>query len=248
MTWPLLKNAPIAEALIDLRTEFAVETSEEAYERFFEQIRARYPSRQRRSEMVTLITAPPPGQTSTSETQHRFAGYVHLSADGGYAVQARRDGFTLSRLRPYESWAALRAEAERVWPEFVAELQPERVTRAAVRYINQIDLRFPSPELKDFFTTYPEVGPQVTTDLAGFLSRLAFAVPAARAHVIVTQATQPIQDGVPRASILLDIDVFRQDVLPTAGSALWPVLDTLRAVKNDVFFGSLTPKALELFQ
>ena len=63
-------------------------------------------------------------------------GYLFTSVDGRQVVQARLDGFTFSRLKPYDKWESLRDEARELWQHYVQIASPETVTRVALRYIN----------------------------------------------------------------------------------------------------------------
>jgi len=48
-------------------------------------------------------------------------------------------------------------------------------------------------------------------------------------------------------SVILDIDVYRETEFSPDGVEMWEYLSQLRALKNAVFFESLTEKAVELY-
>ncbi|HJT56470.1 MAG TPA: TIGR04255 family protein, partial [Ktedonobacteraceae bacterium] len=53
---------------------------------------------------------------------------------------------------------------------------------------------------------------------------------------------------VPNAtSIILDIDLFRQQIWQSEDQDIWDFLEALRHRKNDVFKASITKKTEELF-
>jgi uncharacterized protein (TIGR04255 family) len=64
--------------------------------------------------------------------------------------------------------------------------------------------------------------------------------------VITETLIDPLAPNV--VSIVLDIDIFRTDDLPSEEAALWAVVEQLRNAKNKVFEGCITDKARELFR
>ena len=53
-------------------------------------------------------------QGSTEEKSSTQLGFRYTNADRKQVIQAGINGFTFSRLRPYEDWMSLRREAERL--------------------------------------------------------------------------------------------------------------------------------------
>jgi uncharacterized protein (TIGR04255 family) len=80
--------------------------------------------------------------------------------------------------------------------------------------------------------------------LEGFFSQTV--VPYATAHCTAI-ITQQMQLGPSERSVILDIDVFRAKIFADEGEA-WGVIDTLREVKNLIFFDSITEKTLTLYK
>jgi uncharacterized protein (TIGR04255 family) len=173
-------------------------------------------------------------------------GYFFWSADKRQAVQARLDGFSFSRLRPYESWNALHAEAQRLWELYVQVAQPLSVERVALRYINRIEL--PTPlDLEEYLATYPELGDGCPQTLSDLYMRLVAQQGAAT--VVITEAIDDSSVKPGSAAFILDIDVFQRVRFPPSDSSqLWSILAEIRKLKNDVFFNSITSKTAALFE
>jgi uncharacterized protein (TIGR04255 family) len=95
--------------------------------------------------------------------------------------------------------------------------------------------------------TFPAIGPSLPQGIAGMYWRVVLPQPPAT--IVVTQALdQAVMAEKVIVPVILDIDVFVEGkVFASTGEELWEQLDQLRELKNRVFFGSLTPKALELF-
>jgi len=247
--WPHLSRAPIQEALIDVRVRFSQRMALETLAKFADQVRDAYPTSGTRETWQGGFHLRVGERPMVAEPEGGPDGYISTSADQRQVVQARVDGFTFSRLREYQDWDQLRKEAKRLWDVYRQITSPDSVTRVAVRYINQIKLPAPVQSLGEWLRTGPDVSPLLPRELAGFYMRLEIPFPQANARAILTQAllTKEIapQERIP---ILLDIDVFRTGEFAPESESIWDALEDLRAIKNEVFFGSITKRTQELLQ
>lgn len=247
--WPHLPKAPIVEALIDFQVRLPAETTLEVLSEYHAEVKDRYPERRTRSSWSGKIAFPAEGRPSVEAYEAAPDGYQFRSADDRQVVQARLDGFTFSRLRPYETWEHLRDEARELWQRYVRLAKPVAITRLAVRYINRLDLPGGAVRLEDWLLTMPSVAPDLPRTLAGYFMRFGLSFAPSGAMALITEAMQP-PPAPNMVRIILDIDVFQeqpvevQDDCPVA----WEQLEELREIKNKIFFHSLTNKAVEQFQ
>ena len=241
-------NAPITEALLDIRVKLPAQTDLAKLATFHDAIKQKYPSKQERMAWRghIEIQASPVAQVSQSAAGGPD-GYLFTSVDGRQVVQARLDGFTFSRLKPYDKWEALRDEARELWQHYVRITSPEAVTRVALRYINRIEIPLPIRDFKDYILTTPEIAPDLPQGLGSFFMRLVIPDPKAQAVAIVTETVEPIDESSNRLPLIFDIDVFRMAAFNVQDKSLWETLEQLHDLKNDIFFKSITPKAKELF-
>jgi uncharacterized protein (TIGR04255 family) len=237
------ENAPITEALIDIRVELpASETGLQVLESVHDGVKNTYPGKKKRLYLQGQLSAGDEVGASATQT---VMGYSFSSEDGKQIFQARRDGFTFSRLRPYGSWPQLRDEARRLWHIYREAVNPDKVTRVAVRYINQIDIPVSTIDYKDYFRTTPEVSPELPQALSGFFMQLQFPEADFGGLLILTQTTVPPPNPATN-SVILDLDVFKQTGL-VSDDDVWGVLETLRNRKNEFFEGCITEKTRALF-
>lgn len=238
------QKPPITEAIIDLRVELPPELSltelnkahrgEEATYPIVEQLHAAYGQMQIGPQV-----------SATAGRQH--IGYLFRSGDGKQIYQARLDGFTMSRLAPYENWNALRDEARRLWDLYRSVAKPSKLIRLAVRYVNRIDIPLPLNDFKDYLRTVPEVSPDLPQGLAGYFMHIAIPMEDIKSLVLINETIiEPTSQNV--MSVVLDIDIFRTADLPTTEQGIWAFFEELRARKDNVFEGCITDKARELFQ
>jgi uncharacterized protein (TIGR04255 family) len=239
-----LEHAPIKEALIDVRVEAT--TNIEDISAANPELAEQYPTVEniQRSEIGWKINAEK--QTSSVEQQNVNLGYKYTSEDGRYVAQFRLDGFTFSRLEPYETWELMRDEAKRLWEIYTRVARPETITRIAVRYINAIKIPIPFNDFNEYLNSPPEVPEGLPQSISGFLIRIALKEPSINADCIFTQALQGgNQDEV---TVVLDIDAFILSNFDANELYFWENIEQLRSFKNDVFFKSITDKTIGLFQ
>jgi uncharacterized protein (TIGR04255 family) len=242
-------NAPITEALLDIRVTLPAQTDLAKLATFHDAITQQYPSKQERLAwrgQLEIKASPVPevSQSATGEPD----GYLFTSVDGRQVVQARLDGFTFSRLKPYDKWTTLRDEAQELWQHYVRIASPETVTRVALRYINRIEIPLPMRDFKDYILTTPEIAPDLPQGLGSFFMRLVIPDPKTQAVAIVTETMEPIDESRNRLPLIFDIDVFRTAAFNIQDNVMWEAFEYLHDLKNDIFFKSITPKTKELFQ
>jgi uncharacterized protein (TIGR04255 family) len=236
------RNSPITEAVIDIRVELPPETKPESLEPIAARISTAYPKR----EDINLFQGQFTFGVGATSTQSKL-GYLFRSADGKYVLQTRTNGFTLSRLAPYEKWEPFRDEARSFWEIYKEVAKPIRATRVASRSINRIDIPLPQVEVSDYLRTYPEVSKELPQMLSGYVMQLLIPQKEFNGMLSLIQATAP----APRqetTSINLDIDMFKESSSDfELDEKIWAFLEYLRDRKNEVFEGCITDKARELF-
>jgi uncharacterized protein (TIGR04255 family) len=245
VAWPRLGNAPITEALLDIRVELPAGTSLAALTGFHDLVRDRYPQREERRLDQIEVRMDPAG-TQVSQTA-AATGYLMRALSGEKAVQARLDGFTFNKLRPYESWELFRDEGRELWEKYVGVAFPSRVTRLGLRFINRLELPLPLKSFAEFIRTIPEVAPSVPQELSELFMRLVIPKPEIGAAVIIHEALANPTDP-DRIPLILDLDAFAMVAIDPNSNELWDRLEQLREFKNQVFFGSLTDRCLEMYK
>jgi uncharacterized protein (TIGR04255 family) len=238
-------KAPITEALIDLQVELPEGTTVTDLATVHVGLEAAYPTKKNR--ILGEVQAQVGNEGTTAAARSKHLGYVFMSDDATQVFQARLDGFTMSRLAPYDSWEPFRNEAKRLWTVYCSVARPVKVTRLAVRYINRLDLPLPVADLKEYLRTVPEVSPDLPQNLAGYFMQLRIPQEDISSVLVVNQTIiDPVKPGV--ASVVLDNDIFRTDDFGINETEIWDFFEVLRKRKNDVFEACITDKARELFK
>jgi uncharacterized protein (TIGR04255 family) len=237
-------HAPITEALIDLRCSLPPDITLETLARIHGDEKERYPKRNERVNVEGSFTA---GREVSAAAKQRQVGFMFWDGAQTQAFQARLDGYTFNRLAPYEHWDTFRDEARRLWDRYRELARPKGISRIAVRYINRLDLPLPLSDFKDYLRTVPEVAAELPQGLAGFVMGLQIPQEDLDAMVLLHEAMdEPHHEGV--ASIILDVDLFRQFDPLIEEDLAWSLLEQFRVRKNEIFEASITDKMREIIR
>lgn len=243
-----LQHAPITEALIDIQVSPREGLDFIGLRDAMDAAEFGYYVKGPISQSTFAFNVAPDGQPPQTTAESEQIGLRFHSADEKYVAQCRLNGFTLSRLPPYEKWTNLMEETRRVWRIYVALLGPTRVTRVATRFINNLNLPL---ENGGSYQTYlhklvdvPEEAPQAVET---FFQRFQLVDAETGARVILTLALDGMSPDGP-APVILDLDAFTITNLHPTDGELWSILERLRELKNRSFFGTITEPTAELYE
>lgn len=237
-----LSNAPIAEAVVEIRVRMTGPIASERYSAFAALLKMKYPN----SEQIRFVTARLHFESEgemKNDLANALVGVRLDSEDGKWVVQAKNDGLTVSRMRPYESWETLIGELRNLWPQYVAVFAPEAVVRMGVRYINRIPLPGTDQvDLDSVLTVGPKIPAQLPQTLSQFLTRVVLPIEDGGILLVISQSFQaePVDPATPLGHVVLDIDASCEESLAVDSPAMWKKLLALRDAKNMAFFGSVT--------
>jgi uncharacterized protein (TIGR04255 family) len=246
-SFPHLARAPIVEAVIEIRARAEGSWEEEAVMHQLKTKLPDYPVAASQSEFRQEIRFDP-GQPPEATTHDLgWKGLRFQSADNRHIAQFKRDGFVFSRLPPYENWEQLYSEAMRLWLLHVGLSRPREAQRIGLRFIDRIVLPPQDMLFESYIHSTPPLIQGVDLLLAGFFHQETLGVPGHPYAVNVARTIQP-EPSTQGMAIILDIDVFTTQVCELKQEILKQRFLEMRWLKNKVFFGSITPKALEMFQ
>ncbi|HTA88939.1 MAG TPA: TIGR04255 family protein [Polyangiaceae bacterium] len=244
--WETFPHAPIVEAVVDLRASLPSSVTADTLATLHDRIRGDFPHRETQVELAATVVFA--GGAPAASGQQRPHGFRFLTEDRKWIFQARLDGFTVSHLAPYTDWKNLRICAAGLWEHYLAVANPLAVERVGLRYINRIFIPL-GASLSDYFELEPRLGPDLPQNLAWFGVQVAMEDPDVPAVVVIQQRRDADSPAHPsQAPIVLDIDVFREWRLDPRSDEVWSLLDSLRNLKNKMFFNATTAKAKEMFR
>ncbi len=237
-------RAPITEAILDLKVILPDNFPIERFLDIHARVRDRFPTSEPIHVGSLAIQAGPEIQIDASR-QH--SGFLFRSKDGLRIFQATLQGFTFNRLAPYNSWEEFSNDARNLWEIYKDICKPAFVTRAAVRYINRIDIPVEGPiKLQDYLKTAPDIASGLPQkNLSSFF--MQHQIPQEDLNcMLVINETLALPPSPGFISVIFDIDLFRQQAWQSDDEDIWDFLTQLRERKNQVFRESITEKTEEL--
>jgi uncharacterized protein (TIGR04255 family) len=243
-----LPKAPIVEATIEVRSRVGVPWDEATIAQKTKPQLPDYPNiislREIQQELKLHLGKPAEGQTRDMG----WRGLQFQSGDGRQVVQLHRDAFVFSRLHPYEGWEPFHNEATRLWALYADVAKPAEAQRLGLRFVNRIALPAGDPNFEDYISSAPSPPSGLDLPFLGFLHQDRFTAPGYPYLINTVRVIEPGQDPRSGIGIILDIDVFTAQPFELRDNALELYLAEMRYLKNKVFFGSVTDKALQSFR
>lgn len=238
-----LENAPITEALIDIRVKLSTNFDVAVFDSLNTKELSDYPLKEKQSEYSADLKVDK-DKPSIKTRSKGVKGFIYKTKDNKNVVQFRRDGFTFNRLRPYTKWEEIISTAKRLWFIYAEYARPLEVTRIATRYINQIKLPLPINDFSKYMKAPPQNPLNVDT-INGYLNRIKLFD---QENQIGTNIIQTLEMGTEKGTItlLLDIDSYMNKNFQSDDPEIWNQFNKLRIKKNSVFFNSLTDEAINL--
>jgi len=241
-----LENAPIVEALVDFR--FAAACDLKDVTAFADGLAADYPSNSDIWHHESVLGFGPGG--SDTSTSRRMVGRKLGSVDGAYVLQVTRDGMTLSRLEPYQSWESLRDEVKRIWSGFSKACGRVSLKRLALRTINRLPVPVDAGDVDDWLAFGPKIPKTLPQALHECHTRLVMPMPSTSSTAIITCRWSAAEARDQVLPVMLDIDLFhlRGDGDEVDSEEAWRVLEELHEQRNTIFFDSITPQMKEALE
>lgn len=234
---------PITESIIELRVQ--QEVGDAAIDAIAARLTPLYPVTTTMIGLPELVLDTTGASLTVNNRPH---GRRLVSEDAADVVLLTPRFLSTARLPSYPGWAALRDRARDNWAHWLAVAGSLPLERIGVRYINRIDIPVEAGQNLDLdqYLTFAPRGEVFSAVLVGYHVQMTFQT--YKPHWMATVRSTPLPPSVPeRLSVLLDIDVFRNILMPDAAEP-WTIIDEAQEIKNDIFERALGAKARELFK
>lgn len=245
--WKNLANPPVVTAIFQIKYDSGSIRLDD-FLKFDTILKREFPQRRENIES-SLSLAPstriPLGKAQVSGvTNTRRTGYVYFTTDQKEKLTLSESDITYTKESPYTGWDFFKAFVLKVLNTLSPVLEGITIQRTSIRFINQFSLTdFDDPT--EYFNT------QITSSAAensmpypvtkyGF--RLTFDI-SEGIYSIVNQNVDQLTD---KYIYIFDIDVLDRNNILFDIDTIAETLERLRDIKNNIFFGNLTNKTLEL--
>lgn len=245
--YEVFPNAPITEAVMDINAQLPKEADLKSLCGLYDYIKDRFEKKQEQHYFKAGIKLSREHAPDVLPSASGLRGYLFHSSKEQKVVQSRVNGFTFNKLKPYENWESFCAEGQELWELYCKMVNPIKVVRIALRYINRIEVPLPLHDFSDYLLTNPEIAPGLPQEVSNFVMRLEIPKPDIESIAIITQ-TMAKPTGSKRLPLILDIDVIRKTEYIENAEKMWKDFESLHSFKNEIFFNSITEKAKELFR
>lgn len=242
-----LQNPPIQEAVLAVRTNLVAESSVPIGSLIPKSIAESFPGERQSFAMRARLA--PLDEPPATHTEHSIFAELRDSPSRDRTVSIRRDGVSLSAVNgQYTNWEDFQDEFVAVWRAYKAKNEPHKITRVSTRFINRISLPYDDRRLtiEDWLSCVPPIPDELPDALHRFSSQLEIAGGNKYKILLNLVSVGSSEDGRSLV-VFLDIDVSREMNVDAATDEFLKYFVTLRQLKNQAFFGSLTESSVELF-
>ena len=243
-----LRHAPIVEAALEIRARATVEWNESKLLTQLKKALPKYPRHAVQREFQQQLQVGPQQQTHATFQDLGSKGVQFQTANRLQIAQFTRDAFVFSRLKPYENWRQFRREAMRLWQLHQTLFKPTDVLRLGLRFINRFLLAPGTRDVGEYLQEPPKTPDEPGFPFIFFFHRDMMNVPGRPYFINVIRTMElPQKIGDPIA-LIIDIDVFSEESFMLDGKSVDAPIAEMRWLKNKVFFGNITQKAVDEFK
>lgn len=142
--------------------------------------------------------------------------------------------FTVNVLPKYAGWGNMRKDVLGAWRQATNVLNPERITRIGLRYINKVNITEDNETPNEWFKASDYLPEAVLRSKGSFLSRVESQIDAEN-RIIVTLAEGQSDDKEHKRGIIFDIDRILQKDIPIEDKVLLSEMDNLHEHVWEIF-------------
>lgn len=244
-----LEHPPIIEAVVGfdcmMPPSYDLPSLQEAAQ---EKLKAKYPGFRAKhvheTEFIQTGENPPVLRNKTGLNALQF-----VSEDSLQLLQFHKGGFSFNRLKPYSSLDEYEAEIQEGWSVFTELAQPESIRKLSMRNINRLLLPLVNNNVKlsEYINTAPTTPDESGLSFKNFMHQHNAVELSTGNEASIVLASEAPEGGM--LPIILDITTFRPVTLgPDEGEKIEAVIESLRDLKDRVFYNSITYSCRQLFQ
>jgi len=236
-------NPPLVQALFELRYDekyWDIATPG----RFVAKVQSEMPVRQDQKSLRISVSSSQPGFVREEVPQVRLS-----STDGKQVVLLGPGSFTVSRLKPYLSWADFRQMIEKnvgVLEGLMSESGIPESYNVVLRYVNRFEAKRPIEDAKSLLTLYPAIPEALTANSPAYLLQMQSKHDTPAGTLLIVSGPGP---GVPPGAASLMLDIIFQS-LPTSAVPRKDLLDWAEAAHGVIessFENAVTDEARRRF-
>ena len=242
--WPCLGKPPVVTAIFQIRFDNG-SVSVDDFLKYDVMLKRKFPKRNENFESslsfspstkITIGKNQVSGITDTLRTV-----YVYYTTDQKEKISLSETDITYTSERPYAGWADFKKNVFGILSSISDVLDGITNRRTSIRFINQFIFKEFSDPTIYFNSQIASRGSGMPFPLMRYGFKLSYDVDDG-VYSIVNQSAEHLPD---KYVYIFDIDLLNKNNIIFDLNALDEILESLRIVKNRIFFGNITEKTLE---
>ncbi len=242
--WPSLAKAPVVTAIFQLKFDNdSVKVDD--YLKFDNVLKRDFPKRNESIESslsISPATKIPLGKAQVSGvTNTRRTGYLYFTTDQKEKLILSESEITFSTELPYEGWDVFKGKVMKILCTLSTMMEGVAVRRTSIRFINQFKFDEFSDPTEYFNSQISSTEGGMLFPLMKYGFRLTYDIEEG-VYSIVNQNVEHLPD---KFIYIFDIDVLNRNNLLFELNTIVDTMESLREIKNKIFFGNVTEKTLQ---
>jgi uncharacterized protein (TIGR04255 family) len=230
MGFPNLKNAPIAEAVIQITFDKTDVDVLSHHNEFFLWAEKEFPLKEPQYDI---------GQSENPNLESYSFTNIHKNK----ILNISRNSFSLHYVEYYRDWIEFKDDAETYWGVFTNSFKPSQNYEISLRYINIFELSTPL-RMEDYFKLGSVGDDDFGYPVHNFLNRYKIFEKESKSFGEIILGKDQSFKHKSKVRIILDIDVSTRYL----DSDIWVKFEKLRQLKNDIFFKIVTDKLIQEYK
>ena len=226
-----LSRPPIREAILEFQIAPMVDISIEELEQW--EILSTYSALKIKKSSGISFKMNSDLTFGESSARQSIEGGVSHDSERNIALQIMRNRLTVNKLAPYTDFDFLKKEAQTFWEQYQRKLNPEKIQRVGLRYINEISLsELPEHYLLREFVPQGELAAQAIRSYQRYEIRRVEQQIGGLVQIIIENESK---------RLFIDIDTFSERPYQANDTMVWSEsVERLHSLKNELFFSTIT--------
>ena len=245
MNHTFLKNAPIAESILQIRFENSDDILNR-YELFYNAIISDFNSKNERYTFSKTFKLEEDKESNylQNETFKKLDSILFFNEDNTKSIIISNDYYSFHFINKYSNWMEFKKLSEKYWDIFNSIYDLKIIPKISLRYINKIKLNLPV-KFEDYFNVSNMGGDSLEYDLYDFFTKYLIYSKKYDSFANIVLAKDNSYNENDKFEIVLDIDAFKE---LEVNHNIWELFEHLRGLQNEVFFNVLTERTIKLFE
>jgi len=238
------ENPPIVEALCEFQFEPDSPWDLVMPGLVYEKVRDTFSKRRQVKQLAVGISAGPEGVEQQVRTTDRMQ---FLREDEKAFVQVGPHLLAVNHLKPYSSWQEFLPLIKKGFGAYCDVVDPKKIHRIGLRYINRIEVAGQGIELEDYFEFRPFAGPSLPQEFGRFLVGIQVPYEDSR-DILRLQLTSASVETPDTAAVILDLDYFLAKPGEVALEGVFEWVDAAHDRVEDAFEACITDRLRQMFE